>query len=273
MKENLMTFSSVLGVLERISSVGVVYLNEECIRVSVVTESPDTPKVFCELNHQSLFFEYRIESQSSNAILIEVEMDLLLRALASGKQVPQCQLKLVKRGARPFLCFESKAQGAIDITHDIPIRVLKPSDIIYYLPPEMSPPSVSLELPRGKLMKTIVDRISKISKYLHIDAEQSGKVIFRVENSLVTIKTYYTGLTPRFEVLNRDRDIGNSASVKLDVRRLSTVLNVQHISLLNAVMYISDDEAFVLHVTLSPNDVGTLTFYVPVVMESLGFDR
>jgi hypothetical protein len=62
-------------------------------------------------------------------------------------------------------------------------------------------------------MKTIVDRLSKvripaprshhhippqISKHIYLDAEQSGKLIFRVENSLVKIKTFYTGLIPRF---------------------------------------------------------------------------
>lgn len=41
--------------------------------------------------------------------------------------------------------------------------------------------------------------------------------------------------------------------------------------LLRAV--IGDEEALVLHVTLSPSEMGTLTMYVPVVMEGLGFDR
>lgn len=43
---------------------------------------------------------------------------------------------------------------------------MQPSDIIYYLPPEMSPPSVAIELPRGKLIKTIVDRLSRVIFFL-----------------------------------------------------------------------------------------------------------
>lgn len=47
-------------------------------------------------------------------------------------------------------------------------------------------------------MRTIVDRMMKISRHLHIDAEQTGRLVFRVESSSVSVKTYYTGLKPRF---------------------------------------------------------------------------
>jgi hypothetical protein len=77
-------------------------------------------------------------------------------------------------------------------------QIMQPNDIIYYLPPDMAPPTISLDLPKGKLMRTIVDRMMKISRHLHIDAEQTGRLVFRVENSSVSVKTYYTGLSPRF---------------------------------------------------------------------------
>jgi hypothetical protein len=103
-----MVLHGMLGVLERIGSSMVMYLNEDCVRLSVVTESPDCPRVFSELKQSILFFDYKIESQSSNSILLEIDINLFMRALASGKQAPQCQIKLVKRGSRPFLCFESR---------------------------------------------------------------------------------------------------------------------------------------------------------------------
>jgi hypothetical protein len=107
-KESVMVLHGMLGVLERIGSSMVMYLNEDCVRLSVVTESPDCPRVFSELKQSILFFDYKIESQSSNSILLEIDINLFMRALASGKQAPQCQIKLVKRGSRPFLCFESR---------------------------------------------------------------------------------------------------------------------------------------------------------------------
>lgn len=107
-RDNLLSFHSVLSVLDRLGKSIVLYFNEECIRISVVTESPDSPKIVSELKQTAIFYDYRIESQSSNSILIEIDLESLLRALSSGKQASQSQLKLVKRGNRPFLCFESR---------------------------------------------------------------------------------------------------------------------------------------------------------------------
>jgi hypothetical protein len=110
MKDNLLVLSSVLSMLERVGTTAVVYLNPENIRLAVVTESPDSPKIFSEFKQENIFFDYRIESQNSNSILFEIEIALLLQALASGKHAPQCLLKLVKRGPKPFLCFESRVR-------------------------------------------------------------------------------------------------------------------------------------------------------------------
>jgi hypothetical protein len=112
LRENLLTLHNALSVLDRLGRSIVLYLTEECLRISVVAENPDSPKVFAEINQSAVFFDYRIESQSSNSILLEVELELLMRALGSGKQAPQSQLKLVKRGNRPFLCFESRVRNS-----------------------------------------------------------------------------------------------------------------------------------------------------------------
>jgi hypothetical protein len=119
-RENLISFHSALSILEKIGRSIVVYLNEDCVRISVVAESPDSPKVFSELKQSVVFFEYRIESQSSNSILFEIDLELFLRALASGKQSTQSQLKLVKRVNRPFLCFESKVMSLYSVVLYLP---------------------------------------------------------------------------------------------------------------------------------------------------------
>lgn len=110
MKDNLLVFASVLHMLERVGTTAVVFLDEDNVRLAVVTESPDSPRVFSEFKQENIFFDYRIESQNSNSILFEIEIDLLLQALSSGKQAPQCLLKLVKRGPKPHLCFESRVR-------------------------------------------------------------------------------------------------------------------------------------------------------------------
>ena len=124
----------VTAALERVGQTAAMYLDEDFIRLSVSTESPDTTKVFAELNKSVLFEEYRIESQSENTILFEIELDLLSRALSSGKNAHICYLKLAKRGQRPCFCLETKA-SEVEIVHDIPVKIVRASDIVSYRPP------------------------------------------------------------------------------------------------------------------------------------------
>ena len=128
----------------------------------------------------------------------------------------------------------------MDIIHDIPIKVLKSSNIIDYMPPQVPAPMVALELPRNnKLMRTIIDKMSKISRNVHLSASQctnithlhlmslgisyflsyeglrvvshlifnhllnfivAGRITFRVEQATATIKTLYNGLQARYEM-------------------------------------------------------------------------
>ena len=59
-------------------------------------------------------------------------------------------------------------------------------------------------------MKTILDRMGKITKQVSLVAEQTGKVVFCVDHSAALIKTYYAGLHPRFDSLNRESGMWKS---------------------------------------------------------------
>lgn len=270
-KEAVLMIHSITSTLERIGSTAVIFLNQECIRIAVSTDSADVPKCYSELDPNTLFpDDYRIESQSGNTILFEIGLDHLTRALASGKNATQSQIKLVKRGQTPCLCFEAKDPDslAVDIIHDIPIKVLKPSDIIYFMPPDVPPPMVALELPRNnKLMRVIIDKMSKISKNVHLSASQTGRIIFRAEHSTATIKTFYNGLQTKFlGDLDENNDRENKAAVKLDIRKLSVVLNHSSLPVHTASLYITDNAALVVQVDLEPPGIGGVTFYIPVIL-------
>ena len=124
--ENVGLLFGVTSALEKIGQTTAMYLDVDCVRLVVITESPDTPKVFAELHKDYIFEDYRIESMSDNCIFFEIELDLLSRALSSGKSAPLCHLKLVKRGTRPCLCLETRASEA-EILHDIPIKIMRSS--------------------------------------------------------------------------------------------------------------------------------------------------
>jgi hypothetical protein len=107
-KDNLIFFFSILNGLEKIGQSAIIYLDEKCVRISIVTQNIENPKVYLELHQEKLFYDYKIESQSSNAILFELDINLLMFALTSGKNADSSVLKLVKRGSSPFLNFESR---------------------------------------------------------------------------------------------------------------------------------------------------------------------
>jgi hypothetical protein len=93
----------------------------------------------------------------------------------------------------------------------------------------------------------------------------------------------------------RITDSHNKATVKLDIRKLSAILNLHFLSFENTAICtfcsfhfrslspyfkidtfrsffkidIVDNEALVLNVVLFPHDAGTVTFYVPVVLMNL----
>lgn len=223
----------VVSTIEKIGENAAVLLTEDSIRLAVISESIETPRCYSELKSAVLFSEYKIESQSENTILFEIGLSQLSKALASGKYSSQCQIKLVKRDNKACLCIETKANESImsvDVLHDIPIRVLKPTEVIYYMPPEIPAPRVALDLPKNKLMKTIVDKMLKFSKHVSITAYQSGRLVLKAEHSSAVIRTYYNGMQPRYVgAMDPISDVDNQASVKLNLRKLSTVLNLNNL--------------------------------------------
>lgn len=85
----------------------------------------------------------------------------------------------------------------------------------------------------------------------------------------------------RVDVLNLETDAANKATIQVDVRKLSLILNLQSIDIENAIIcewrltlppsplfiVFSEDEALVLHVILAPAELGTITVYLSVVLD------
>lgn len=114
---------------------------------------------------------------------------------------------------------------ALNVTHDIPIRMIPATEIINYMPPNVPSPEVALEISRTKLLKTMVDKMGKYSKHITVTAMQRGQLTLQVDHSSAVITTHYSNLTPRFEGTLTESSRGNKAQVKVDRKKLSNVLN------------------------------------------------
>lgn len=116
-KESVVTINSVTSTMQKIGATAAIFLNEECIRIAVITECADSCRCYSQLDPKILFpDDYRIESQSSNTILFEIGLDHLSRALTSGRNATQSQFKLVKRGVTPCLCYEAKDSDSLAVS-------------------------------------------------------------------------------------------------------------------------------------------------------------
>ena len=254
----------LVGGLEKIGTSLVVYLSPDSVRLTVPSSSPESVLAFAELHQAELFYEYRIESQSENCILLEVDSAMLNTSLSSGKEAPLIHMKLAKRMGQACLVIETRARD-VDIVHDLPIKVMRAQDIEHHLPPEVPAPDVQLELSLNRSIRNVVDRMRAIVKYMFIDAHMKGQLVLRAETEDATIKTYYTHLVPRFDSMEGEENVRDrSASVKVDSKRLSQVMSTYSMRVDTLICCLVIDHCLVMHAILDPPGAGTCTFYQPV---------
>lgn len=124
-------------------------------------------------------------------------------------------------------------------------RVLRTTDIEHFRSPDVGPPTVSVSLPKAhKLLRTVVERLSKVSKTIELKATSSGRLIISAQTattSAVTIRTFFAGLPVSSGCDPDPNDVdlssssinvmpmSSSATVSVDVRKLSAVLSFQQI--------------------------------------------
>lgn len=263
--DRLATFLGVVSTLDRQGKQAVVLLSPDRIRFAVKQAEclGDDVLTFADLSVRDVFAEWRIESQNENNILLELTLQNLLDALNSAKRAPACLLKLTKRDGKPILCLETRAVE-VDVVHDMAVVLMRASERDYYLPPEVPQPQVQLELPASKSFKNVVDRLKIMSKYLTLLGDMAGSLTARVESDVLSCKTFFSDLRPRFESLDENCS-SNKARLKVDTRKLATTLACYSLRHESIIMCMIEDYSLVIHVVLAPSSAGTLTFYLPVM--------
>jgi hypothetical protein len=234
-------------------------------------------------------------------------------------------LKLVKRGEnKPHLAIEYPAassiliHGRVDICHDIPIKLIKvdtnassntvaPGAISLdaFFPPQIRTPDICIELvSKIKLLKTIIERLSKFGKVATLSVDGQGKFYVETMSNLVKIKTIVSGLTVSLMqeegptvVVHNPEDLENAIdiSVRVNLKKLSLLLDFVNTTTFEACslckllfffnrqmdffilslrrfIFISIDiaknEALILYVML-PQQVGGVTYYMSVLHDEV----
>jgi hypothetical protein len=272
----------------------VLYLDRDFVRISAKNEITS----FAELSNQYLFMEHRIESAANNVIVVQVDLVSLKLALQSvvspnnsnnnksnssyannrsqqhnntsvvqsllGQQT--VILKLAKRNNMPCLCLEGRSE--VDIHQAIPVHILRPNEMQYHLPPQIPTPTVQLELPMDRPIRTIVDKLKSMGPHIYLEASRKGDLTIRLDQEGASLACFYHNLVPRWEEEEEEEKNATTttATVKVDAAKLSACLQWQQSSLFTSscLLGMVPNEILVLHVLLHPEAVGFFTYYLPV---------
>lgn len=167
--------SLVLSLL-KIHDQATVLLSDDYIRLVIISdELIENPRIYIELSSSLLCSEYRIESQHvQNTIIFELSLAIFAKALASGKYSTHSIFKLTKKDGKPYFTMECKASESllsIDLIHDLPIQLIRVYDFSLYVPPTISKPPIAFTLPKNRILKTLIERLTKINKIVYLIAQ------------------------------------------------------------------------------------------------------
>ena len=308
----LLTFQT----LEKVKSSCYLFFSPSTMKLSVTQHnlihnqyqnesiSPtDHIQAFAEVSIRETFVEYIIESQANNCILLEILLKDLVKAFQSCVKSSICSMKLSKRArtlgptshneenlssqktnltSYPCLCIESYSD--VDILHDIPVKVLKVSELNYHLPPQVPKPRVQLEvlaLNIRTILKPVVDKLRHIQKDLYLRASsKTGLLQLNVKSPGMDIVADLTSLKPYIsetQDTNYDSDEdeedrtdpnyfdceGNKlCTVKVDIRKFSTLLQCSNLPFDSSILCFVKDLCLVMYI---PIPGGSITYYCPTL--------
>ncbi|RHY31467.1 hypothetical protein DYB32_003471 [Aphanomyces invadans] len=224
--------------MHRVSSSDMcfVVLNEERMSFAMKTSGEDV-QTFVHLNIAKVFGDVVIESRADNNIAFALGIANFSRALQSGKEASGIMLRLLKRDGRSFLSLRARVKS--------------------YREPNIPPPTVALEMPPLRALRTITDRLKAMQKFLLVQAGMDGTLRLRVQSDTIVLQTLHTNLRCRPDLVDdptskdgEEADGYNvdetnnfaASSVRVDARHASKMLSVDG----NAVLTVLCCTSFML---------------------------
>eukprot|EP00934_Nitzschia_sp_Nitz4_P006541 Nitzschia sp. Nitz4//scaffold42_size132992//76878//77942//NITZ4_003402-RA/size132992-augustus-gene-0.106-mRNA-1//1//CDS//3329551727//6531//frame0 len=295
----LLQVISPISKLQDSQKGAVLYLDPDFIRIS--SKGVSGIACFAELS-KHIFLEHRIESAADNVIVCQVDLVSFKVALQSvvstgnawrkrkrtsaggngnhNSNTPMITslyasqavtLKLAKRNRMPCLCLDGHAtdEGSVEIHQAIPIRILRANEMQYYLPPQISTPTVQLELPSDRPLRTVVDKLKSMAPHVYVEASGEGDLTIRLDHAEgCTMAVYYNDLVSRSDEQGSQQPLSPSQPciLKVDGTKLSQCLQWQqsHLGTLTCLVGLIPNEMLVLHIVLRPEELGFFTYYLPV---------
>lgn len=223
-------------------------------------------QAFLEVDAETAFHNYRIESVHENTICMGTSLSNISRALKSAANAQKVTVSLTKKNSNDtpskshstFLTFKINHSGhSAHLIQDVPITILPFSRMEETSLPDLAEPSVKFRLPQLKALKVCVDRMKNLSDALNIVILEGRKLALRIETDDVNMGTTFSNVHMSDE---------GEGGCWVDIRHFAkSVAGNQIHSSVGGIGCIIEDVCFVLHCQVE--EFGELDYLIPLRME------
>ncbi|QRW18410.1 Hus1, required for S-M and DNA damage checkpoints-like protein [Rhizoctonia solani] len=254
-------------------------MNETTVQIICLGETDVGVQIWSKIPVDSMFSDYRIQSNANNMISLEVSTEPLSQALRSASAAHDVIVKLAKKNDQPVFSFEAETESRqgkkMMVTHDVRITVMKAVEIEQVKEPLCPPPDLHIILPPLKELRTIVEHMQRLSDVLAISATPRGELVLAIQTDDVRVSTTWEncqrptveGEAPNPDHENNpDQKYGALVAVKSLIKFLTC-----HMFSNSTVASICANFCVIMYVYIgSVTDTGgVITFYIPARLDDV----
>ncbi|KIM39187.1 hypothetical protein M413DRAFT_447150, partial [Hebeloma cylindrosporum] len=243
-------------------------------------------QVWSQIKVESLFENYRIQSNANNEITMALSSEALLGALRSATassgasssfDAEEVVMKLAKKNDQALLSFEISGQSRggqrMRVAHDVRIEVMKPADVAKMTEPLCPTPDLHILLPPLQKMRTIVERLRPMSDVLAFQANNNKRLVVAIKTESVYAQTEWTDCqNPKTQDEENAEaeppDPTHMFTVLISTRSFLKFLN-SHVVSTTTIACICQHHCVILYVYIGDmaDAGGVLTFYIPAIID------
>ncbi|KAF8149076.1 checkpoint protein Hus1/Mec3 [Crassisporium funariophilum] len=283
---NVPTFFRTIQAIEKLQKKCIIKFTETNMHIICNSEANEGGiQVWSQIKVDSLFTNYRIQSNANNEITMALASEALLGALRSAStssnstssfDTEEVVMKLAKKNDQALLTFDISGQTRIGhklrVAHDVKIEVMKPGDVAKLAEPLCPEPDLHILLPPLQKLRTIVERLRPMSDVLAIRANNNKRLQLAISTEGVRVETEWRECqnpkTHEDDQMVEPPDPDKMFTVLISTRSFLKFLN-SHVVSTTTIACICQHHCVILYVYIG--DVadagGVLTFYIPAIID------
>lgn len=228
----------------------------------------ETMDVWTEIYTESIFQDFKLQSNQGNDIWLELDLSLALKAIQSCLQAPSVIMRLTKKNDHPYLSIETRTHfnvidQQVDLKQDIPCRVLGSNSSSSLQAPASAQSRVSICLPPIKELKPVVDRMKTITESVTLSATMARTLAFRADTDAIQLITFFKDLPNTIDDKNLTPNPNEKEDARISTKLLSKILASHCINMIHIMLSFCDKHLQFHVFTDGKERPFYITYYVP----------